>query len=59
MALTDYSVINDKYQPIPKGSWRNSLGKNTELFFVAAFTLEMMFKIVGMGFWTEKYPQSK
>jgi len=56
MALTDYSVVNDDYEPVSKGSWRNSLGANTEIFFVAAFTFEMTSKILAMGFWTETYP---
>lgn len=59
MALTDYSVMNDNYEPIAKGSWRNRLGNETELIFVAAFTFEMVFKIIGMGFYNEKYPPSK
>jgi hypothetical protein len=55
MALEDYSVIDDEYEPIGENSWRNSLADNTEMFFVVAFTLEMVFKIVGMGLRSESY----
>ena len=30
MALTDYENINDEYEPIPEGSWRNEIAFNTE-----------------------------
>jgi hypothetical protein len=55
MALADYSVINDRYEPVGESSWRNALADNTEMFFVVAFSLEMLFKIVGMGLRTETY----
>jgi hypothetical protein len=56
MAMTDYTHMDDNYEPKAEGSWRNSLGTNTEIFFVAAFTFEMVSKVIGMGFWRETYP---
>jgi len=50
MALTDYSNINNNYEPVPEGSWRNALGANTEVFFAVAFTFEIVAKIIAMGF---------
>ena len=62
MAITDYGTIEknpdspDYGSPIPDGSWRNAIVTGCELPFTIAFTLEMVFKILGMGFWFEGFP---
>jgi len=60
LAMTDYSVIDNEYSPVDEWegetSYRNSLSTSTESIFIVAFTFEMLFKILGMGFLYESFP---
>ncbi|CAM9274822.1 unnamed protein product, partial [Heterosigma akashiwo] len=51
LALTDYSVIDKKGNPVSEGSWSNTLNEKTDLAFTIIFTLECALKVIGMGFY--------
>jgi voltage-dependent calcium channel L type alpha-1D len=50
LAMVDYSDVDDDYNPIAAGSWRNTLVNYLEPFFTCIFTLEAITKIVALGF---------
>ena len=37
MAMADYDHITDEYEPTAKGSWRNAIAEETEIYFVVGF----------------------
>ena len=56
MGLTDYSIINSEGSPAPidyrtkEPSTINEVGERLDLFFTIAFTVEMVLKIIALGF---------
>ena len=50
LACTDYSNVDENYQPSSNGSTRNTLVEISEIFFIFVFLIECIFKIVTYGF---------
>lgn len=50
LGMSDYSNVNGKGDLVATGSWRNTLIDQTEIIFTIIFTIECVFKIIGMGF---------
>jgi len=50
LACTDYSNVDENYQPSSNGSTRNTLAEISEIFFIFVFLIECIFKIVAYGF---------
>jgi len=50
LACTDYSNVDENYQPSSNGSTRNTLVEISEIFFILVFLIECIFKIVAFGF---------
>ena len=51
LAIIDYSVINNEGNPIEKGSWRNTLAAESDIYFIIYFTIEMVLKVIAQGFY--------
>ena len=43
MAMADYGSINEDYEPVAKGSWRNAIAEQTEMFFLVGFGVSQLF----------------
>jgi len=57
LAMTDYGSVHSSgalQGELSSDSWRNALVENSDPFFTAAFTIECLAKIVGMGFIFQK-----
>jgi hypothetical protein len=50
LGMSDYSNVDSKGDLVAAGSWRNTLIDETEIIFTIVFTIECVFKIIGMGF---------
>jgi hypothetical protein len=49
LGLADYSHVDQHGELISEGSWRNSLISQSEIIFTSIFTIEFVFKIIGLG----------
>ena len=52
MACIDYNVVNEHYEPISEGSWRNKLIENLEIAFILIFFIEFLAKSIAFGFFS-------
>ena len=50
LALPNYSRIDENGQLSTEGSIRNSIFINSEMVFIVFFTIELLLKVLGMGF---------
>lgn len=57
LAMVDYdlsAIDPETLSPDPNRSWRNKFQEATEPVFTVLFTLEMVLKLIGMGFFLDK-----
>lgn len=54
IACTDYSVVDDNYQPSTELSVRNSIIEKIDVPFTVIFTVECLLKVIAFGFWKRR-----
>lgn len=54
MASVDYRFIDENYEPVSEGSWRNQAIEIAEFIFTIIFVGECAIKIIALGFFVGK-----
>ena len=50
MALVDYRHVDENYEPLTAGSWRNQTIEIAEVIFLVIFVMESLSKMIAFGF---------